>query len=304
MLPVPEQGFLRLAANQNHSRSLFKTHVPGIYSMPVKCRSLGITFQNLSFWNIVNFGTKEMAQRLWANTAAAEHLSQGPSTHIRWLCSKQSNTLSGLHGHVHEHANRHTCTWLSTINLKIYMANFISAGSTPSFLSHPLWIKVFASVENVDRQTFALVTPRQCSIDTVIYIISDLQWCMYVFYMHTILPKGLEHPWILVSIWETSTQIQYTERFKPDCSVVLVIIKPMPLLHGEVHYVCILGTDCVSVRLLSLWQTQTLWEIVYGEERVVLCFLFCFDFVVVCLLAHSFRGLHLRFIGSITVALV
>lgn len=184
------------------------------------------------------------------------------------------------------------------------MANFISAGSTPSFLSHPLWIKVFAPVENVDRQTFALVTPRQCSIDTVIYIISDLQWCMYVFYMHTILLKGLEHPRILVSVWETSTQIQYTERFKPDCSVVLVIIKPMPLLHGEVHYVCILSTDCVLVRLLSLWQTQTLWETVYGEERVVLCFLFCFDFVVVCLLAHSFRGLHLRFIGSITVALV
>lgn len=64
--------------------------------------------------------------------------------------------------------------------------------------------------------------------------------------MYTILSKGHQHPQILVSTWETSTRIQYTDRCKAHCSVVWVIIKSIPSLHRKMSHVYILGVDCVS----------------------------------------------------------
>lgn len=79
---------------------------------------------------------------------------------------------------------------------------------------------------------------------------------MYIFYVYTILCKGHQHPQILVSTWETNTQIQYTDRFKAHCSVVWVIIKSIPLLHREMSYVYILGVDCVSKTFVTRTNTN------------------------------------------------
>lgn len=144
-----------------------------------------------------------------------------------------------------------------TLNIyDIYIVNSISVSSAPLHLFQDLWIKIFASVENM------FLSFPDNAVLTLCYTLEVIsRGCMYMFYVYTILCKGHQHPQILVSTWETNTQIQYTDRFKAHCSVVWVIIKSIPLLHREMSYVYILGVDCVSKTFVTRTK-EILWEVI------------------------------------------